>query len=264
MNREDNFAKSTSLLARLAHEIKVKNAAGLFDINRIAEDFYVPILSVLYDWPELKNQNVVAYNFPAVDLGCEASKVSIQVTSDASSGKIAETLRLFKEHELKNLFDTVYVLVLTEKQGTYSSKKLKEQIAELPIAFEPDNNIIDYRDLAARLGALDSQKIQAITEILTNEFAKQDASLSFRNELENFLTVAQSKIEFEKKSNKYIPSIFIETSSVKELIILIGADGHRTDIDFEVTHHRLRGRTPGFSARACKEHEAVFAGHIQG
>lgn len=218
MNREDNLAKSTSLLARLAHEIKVKNAAGLFDINRIAEDFFVPILSILYDCPELKNQNAVAYNFPAVDLGCEAAKVSIQVTSDASSAKVEKTLRLFEEHKLNDRFDTVYVLVLTEKQGTYSSRKLKEQIAELPIAFEPDNHIIDYRDLAARLGALDSEKIKAVTEILINEFAKQDASLAFRKELENFLTVAQAKIEFEKKSKKYIPSIFIETSSAKEQV----------------------------------------------
>jgi radical SAM protein with 4Fe4S-binding SPASM domain len=119
MNREDNLAKSTSLLARLAHEIKVKNAARLFDINRIAEDFYVPVLSVLYDCPELKNQNAIAYNYPAVDLGCDASRVSIQVTSDASSGKIIKTLKLFKEHELNDRFDTVYVLVLTEKQSAY-------------------------------------------------------------------------------------------------------------------------------------------------
>lgn len=218
MNREDNLAKSTSLLARLSYEIKVKNAAGLFDINRISEDFFIPILSILYDCPELKNQNVIKYNFPAVDLGCEASKVSIQVTSDASSAKVAKTLKLFEEHGLNDRFDMVYVLVLTEKQSTNSSKKLQEQIAALPIAFAPDEHIIDYRDLAARLGALDSEKIKAVTEILTNEFAKQDASLAFRKELENFLTVAQAKIEFEKKSKKYIPSIFIETSSAKEQV----------------------------------------------
>lgn len=218
MNREDNLTKSTSLLARLSHEIKVKNAAGLFDINRIAEDFFVPVLSIMYDCPELKNQNAVAYNFPAVDLGCEASKVSIQVTSDASSAKVEKTLKLFEEHKLNDRFHTVYVLVLTEKQSTYSSKKLKKQIAGLPIAFESDSHIIDYRDLAARLGALDSEKIKAVTEILTDEFAKQDASLAFRKELENFLTIAQAKIEFEKKSKKYIPSIFIETSSTKEQV----------------------------------------------
>lgn len=218
MNREDNLAKSTSLLARLSHEIKVKNAAGLFDINRIAEDFFVPILSILYDCPKLKNHNAFAYNFPAVDLGCEASKVSIQVTSDASSAKVAKTLKLFEKHKLNDRFDTVYVLVLTEKQSTYSSKRLQEQIVALPIAFAPDEHIIDYRNLAARLGSLDSEKIKAVTEILTNEFAKQDASLAFREELENFLIVAQTKIEFEKKSKKYIPSIFIETSSVKEQV----------------------------------------------
>ena len=108
------------------------------------------------------------------------------------------------------------VLILTEKQNTYSSKKLKEKIAEFPIGFDPKHHIIDYVDLSAKLGELDSGKISEIRGILTNEFAKQDASLSFRNELENFLTVAQSKIDFEKKSKKYIPSIFIETGSVKE------------------------------------------------
>lgn len=216
MIREENLIKSTGFLARLAYEIKAKNAAGLFDINRITEDFYIPILSILFDLPELKNQNLIAPNFPSIDLGCDASRISIQVTSDASSAKIIKTLRLFNEHNLKTRFDKIYVLILTEKQNSYSSKKLIEQIAQLPIPFDTQESIIDYRDIAAKLGELPSDRIAKVSEILLNEFAKQDASLSFRRELENFIAVAQAKIEFEKQSKKYIPSIFIETSSVKE------------------------------------------------
>ncbi|WP_180799851.1 SMEK domain-containing protein, partial [Vibrio parahaemolyticus] len=79
MNQQELLTRINALLGRFAYEVRVSNATGLFDINILAEDFLVPILSVVFDCPDLKNQNHVQMNFPAVDLGCNKSRISIQV-----------------------------------------------------------------------------------------------------------------------------------------------------------------------------------------
>ncbi len=82
MAKQELLQRSIALLGRFAHEVKVSNAMGLFDINTIAEDFLVPVLAIALDSPDLCNQNRIKMNFPAVDLGCKTSRTSIQITSD--------------------------------------------------------------------------------------------------------------------------------------------------------------------------------------
>ncbi len=218
MQRQDYITKIGQLLSRLVYEVKVANAIGLFDINKVAEDFYAPILSTLFDCPNLRNQNRVRANFPAVDLGCETTKIAFQVTSDPSSAKITETLRLFKNHQLGEHFDTVYVFVITEKQASYTSQKLKDQIQNLGVNFSISDHIIDCRDIAAKLPELDINQLKNVFDILHIEFGKKDAHLRFKETFDQYLEFAQSKIEFEKNSKKYIPDVFIETSSSKDLV----------------------------------------------
>lgn len=216
MNRLELLQKSSILLGRSAHEVKLANAMGHFDINKVAEDFLTPILSKVFDCPNLQNQNRIRMNFPAVDLGCRTSRISIQVTSDPSSKKIIETLKKFKSHNLKDDFDKLYIFVVTEKQDSYQSKKLAAEIDGLEVDFDPSVDIFDYHDVAAKLGDLSLDKIQLVHTHLEEEFAKADANLLFRENLEKFLEISQEKIEIEKKTKKYIPSLFVETSTTKE------------------------------------------------
>ena len=216
MNRQELLRKCNELLARFASEVKIANAMGLFDINKIAEDFLIPILSITFDCPKLKNQNRIQTNFPAVDLGCEASRLSIQITSDSSSNKVRETLEKFEAHGLSDDFDSLYVYVITERQNSYNSLKLTEAANKLSIIFEPSKHILDLHDLAKKIGELNNEKLERIAYHLENEFKRADASLQFRNDLDAFLNVSQKKIDDEKKTKKYIPSIFVETSETKE------------------------------------------------
>ena len=220
MNRQDYIQKCSNYLGRLAYEIKASNASGLFDINTIAEDFFIPILSIICECPDLKNQNRVKMNFPSVDLGCDTSKISIQVTSDNSSSKITETLKKFHKHKLESQFDTVFIFVITEKQSSYSSKKLIEQIQLGKIGFSIDEHIIDYRDISSKLNSLSDVDLEKIHSILEAEFSKKESHLKFLGELNAFLEFGKSKIEVEKKTKKYIPSIFVETSSIKDEVRL--------------------------------------------
>ena len=220
MNRQEYIQKSGTYLGRLVHEIKTQNAIGLFDINTVAEDFFVPILSVLYGCNDLKNQNQIKTNFPSVDLGCRTSRISFQVTSDPSSGKIEKTLRKFCEHSLEKDFDTVYILIITEKYNTYSSKALEEQIKKMPIVFSKEKHVIDTNDLAKKIGEATTEDVEKIFSLLEAEFRSKDSHLKFREDLEKFLEFGQRKIEVEKNTKKYIPSIFIETSSAKDAMRL--------------------------------------------
>ncbi|WP_145593983.1 SMEK domain-containing protein [Yersinia aleksiciae] len=154
MTRQELLQRSISLLGRFAHEVKVSNAMGLFDINTLAEDFLIPVFSVAYDCPDLCNQNRIQMNFPAVDLGCKTSRISIQITSDPSSSKVCETLKKFESHNLHSDFDKLYVYVISEKQSSYTSKTLALIVSELSIDFDTSCNILDFRDLAKKFEEL--------------------------------------------------------------------------------------------------------------
>ncbi|TDF41703.1 hypothetical protein EYS14_02305 [Alteromonadaceae bacterium M269] len=155
-------------------------------------------------------------NFPAVDLGCKTSRISIQVTSDSSSSKIRKTLEKFEQHNLSKDFDHLYVYVITERLQSYSSSKLLEQSDNLPIEFDASHQILDYRDLATLLGELTNLQIEEINGHLEEEFKQTDTQLKFRHNLDAFLAISQQKIEDEKRTKKYIPSVFVETSEIKE------------------------------------------------
>lgn len=190
----------------------------LFDINTVAEDVLAPIFRIVFNSPNLCNQNRIQMNYPAVDLGCKTSKISIQITSDPSSKKVIKTLQKFKAHNLDRDFDSLYVYVITEKQLSYSSNELAGAINRLPITFDASNNILDFKDLARKLGnpCITNQQIQQINEHLKAEFTKADTHLQFRSNLDAFLNVSQQKIEVEKQTKKYIPTVFVETSETKE------------------------------------------------
>ncbi|XCN72225.1 MAG: SMEK domain-containing protein [Candidatus Electrothrix aestuarii] len=216
MTRHELLQRSSSLLGRFAHEVKVANAMGLFDINTVAEDVLVPIFAIAFNCPDLCNQNRIQMNFPAVDLGCRTSRLSIQITSDSSSSKMQETLEKFDSHGLGSDFDNLYVYVITERQKSYTSQKLTETMNSLSIKFNPVSDILDYQDLAKRLGELTNEQIENINDHLEAEFTKTDRNLQFRSNLDAFLAVSQQKIEDEKRTKKYIPSVFVETSETKE------------------------------------------------
>ncbi len=184
MTRQELLHRSIVLLGRFVNEVKVSNAAGLFDINTIAEDFLIPVLKIIFDCPDLRNQNRIQMNFPAVDLGCKTSRTSIQITSDSSSSKVRETLQKFESHNLSSDFDSLYVYVITERQNSYTSQKLTEEANSLSIAFDPSRNILDFRDLAKRLSELTNEQLESINSHLEAEFAKTDANLEFRSNFE--------------------------------------------------------------------------------
>ncbi|WP_085339803.1 SMEK domain-containing protein [Aquidulcibacter paucihalophilus] len=216
MNRDGYLNSVAQYLGRLVHEIRALNAVGRFDVNSVAEDFLIPVLKLVFDCPDLQNMNKVLANYPAVDLGCATTRFSFQVTTDGSSSKVEKTLEKFHEHGLGKTFDRLYVLALTGKQASYKAKSLQQAIAAVPIAFDPTENVIDWRDILTRIRHLETEKLEAIDRYLGSGWAKRDGQVKFREQLDKFLAFSAEKIEVERKSRKYIPAIFVETHSTKE------------------------------------------------
>lgn len=220
MNRDSHLNNIAKYFGRLTHEIRALNAIGRFDINSVVEDFLIPVLKVAFTCPDLQNQNEIQMNFPAVDLGCRTTRTSFQVTTDASSGKAEKTLKKFHEHDLDNLFDRVYILTLTEKQSAYNANALVCAIADLKISFNPAEHIIDVNDLLSQIRNLETSDLERIDVYLASGWAERDRHVRFREQLDRFLEFSTNKIELEKRSRKYIPSIFVETHSTKEEVRL--------------------------------------------
>lgn len=216
MIRDDALNSCAKFLGRLAHEIRALNAIGRFDINSVTEDFLVPVLKIVFDCVDLRNLNELRHNFPSVDLGSKTAKMSFQITTDASNEKVVDTLDKFRKHGLEKDFDRVVIVSLTERQSTYGAKSLAAARSALPIAFDPAADVLDLTDLLKQIRGLETIEIERIARYLSEEFKRRDEHLRFRDQLDKFLEFSQRKIEAEKKSKKYIPSIFVETHTTKE------------------------------------------------
>ncbi len=214
MNSKDYIEQIKKFFVMLVVEVKINNAFGHYDINSVAENFYIPILKYIYGCIDLENQNKIQYNFPAIDLGCKTTKTSFQVTSSADSKKIIYTIEKFKEHDLHKEYDTLYVLIITEKQKNYTSARLLEVAKE--IEFNVKNNIIDYSDLIELISSKDVGFLKGLADLLRKEFEKHTKFALCRDVLNKFLDLSSSRVRIEKDSKKYIPDVFVESNQAKD------------------------------------------------
>lgn len=97
---------------------KKQNVIGLFDDNRLAQDFYCELLKILsgYELVDLDKLNDKT-NYSAIDLGDTHNRIAVQVTADNSSTKIKDTLEKFRDAKLFNDYDRLIVLIIGKKQS---------------------------------------------------------------------------------------------------------------------------------------------------
>jgi hypothetical protein len=136
-----------NLLFQFEREIEYDNSGENFDVNLFAEDFYAELLNLIYPEWKLINLNRIIKNHPAIDLGGEASKVGIQVTSDNSKDKVQDTLDKFYRHKLEKKYDTIYILMIKGKGGIVNARGIRNQGGQLKIDFKKNKHIIDNTDI---------------------------------------------------------------------------------------------------------------------
>jgi DNA polymerase III delta prime subunit len=153
-------------------QIKGHKSMGNTDINRVAEDILIPVFKEVYDYRNLKNLNHHKKNYPAIDLGDETAKISIQVTATSDSGKIQETLRGFIKNEYHLTYERVQVYILTEKEEYKCSEKTFRDITNGKIQFDKNQDILDCRDLLEKISKFKVGQLQRICDILEANFGE--------------------------------------------------------------------------------------------
>jgi len=171
MNRIGYINKINTYAARFVLEVEGFNASSLYDINIHAESFLIPVLNEVFGI-RLENLNSSQKkNYPAIDLADFANRVAFQITATSDLEKVKSTLEKFKDHGLNDVFDVLYIYVITHKKGKYNEEKLKPFIPA-NFAFTAVDNVIDKDDILQKISGLSSTpKIEAISKIYEHEFS---------------------------------------------------------------------------------------------
>jgi len=171
MNRIGYLNKINTYAARFVLEVEGFNASSLYDINIHAESFLIPVLNEVFGVRLENLNNSQKKNFPAIDLADFSNRVAFQITATSDLEKIKSTLEKFKEHKLNEVFDVLYIYVITHKKERYNEEKIKQFIPD-GFAFSATGNVIDKDDILQRITAISSTpKIEAIAKIYEHEFS---------------------------------------------------------------------------------------------
>ena len=161
-------------LSNLNNQITQRCSLGFTDLNKVSEDFFAKLLNQIYSY-NLVNLNANRSNEPGLDIGDESNSVAYQVTSQADSTKINNTLKkITTEQQAK--FSLIKILIIGEKQGSYTAIKTdlikKFQYTKLGKS-EPENfidfNIVDIKDLLREIVTLDFKLIHTIYKFIKEE-----------------------------------------------------------------------------------------------
>ncbi|CAA9202865.1 hypothetical protein FLA105534_04289 [Flavobacterium bizetiae] len=161
-------------LSNLNNQINIRCSLGFTDLNKVSEDFFAKLLNKIYSY-SLINLNSSRSNEPGIDIGDETNSIAFQVTSQADSSKINSTFEKITQ-EQKKKFKLIKILIIGEKQGSYTAVK-----PELIDAFkftkdgksEPEDfidfNIIDIKTLLRDIISLDFKLIHTIYKFIKEE-----------------------------------------------------------------------------------------------
>lgn len=141
------------VVSRIIIQVNLATKQGKIDVNLTLEDAIIPILKEVYQLPKLINLNAKQKNFPGIDLGDEYDRVAFQVTSTTNIEKVKKSLRVFLDQGFDSNFDELYLLILTEKQKSYSQSAI-DKITTDKFNFSVKSNIIDLSDLLAEITSM--------------------------------------------------------------------------------------------------------------
>jgi hypothetical protein len=165
------------LMAVFVAQIKTAGVLNQYDINKVAEQVLIPLLSAVYGFNHLKNLNTSEQqNYPGIDLADDVAKVAFQVTSTSNSSKVQDTLRQFVAHELFTRYATLYIYVLTEKQQSYATDSFNS-IVSGRFAFSPKEHIRDFSDVLRTVASFQIDQARRVLRVLEANFGDPDTPI---------------------------------------------------------------------------------------
>ncbi len=140
----DNLAFSSKTTA-------LQNVLGLFDSNRVAQDFFCSLFGMIFGYKKLKELDKLngIVNYPAIDLADEDARIAFQITTDNTSEKIKDTIDKFNDNELYKSYDRLVFFIIGKKKA-YTTRFDTESKFE----FDKDNDVWDDDDLAKEINKI--------------------------------------------------------------------------------------------------------------
>lgn len=213
MKQSEALEKISEALGVLTHQTRAENLAGFLSKNKLVENLLLPVFQIVLNAPKLLNFNQT--NFPYIDMADDRSRLAIQVTTETTAEKVTETLRQFISHNYHKRYKRLVFFILTASKPkfTVKSKKKWKRICRRKLRFNPQADIITTPDLFPLIAHLSHSKILSVHDIIAQSVIGQahidvDGLLS---------ALSLRQIEYEKKTGKYIPDIFVETRETKSL-----------------------------------------------
>ncbi len=215
MTREGALIDIRRALGCLNYEISLDNAAGHFSTNKILENVLLPVLAKTYSLPGLRNVNKDGANVPYVDLVDDGKKVAFQVTTERHASKITETLKGFVGSKTYLKYRTLRFIIYAPRAVNFSAASLGKwkRICDRKLKFEPNANIIQFTDLFRDISNLSWPKVREIRDVVAQSLVGEEW-LDVQALLEG---QAIEQVNREKETGKYIPDVFVETTSTKAL-----------------------------------------------
>jgi hypothetical protein len=168
--RGDHLRSITEGLAWIESSCKLQGVLKLFDNHVLAQHFFCRLLNSVYCL-QLKPMDQIQANYPAIDLGDSTSRVAYQITTERVAAKVQHTLDKFIEHSLDKRYDDLRILVIGERQATY-----KSVVVPAPLQFDCDRNITGIRELSKYIETLDTERLDELQAIFTEELKHAGAS----------------------------------------------------------------------------------------
>ncbi|MEH7870196.1 SMEK domain-containing protein [Rhizobium laguerreae] len=165
MNRAQLLQVINYRLAHLRVSVEQSSHLNLHDINVHAENFFRDLLNLAFGH-HLKNINIIEPNATAVDLGCDDSRIAIQVTSTSDISKIRHTHARFTAKGLQAKYDHLVVLIVGQKKA-YKETALEADGFSMSLS----DDVWDFDDLYRKIGDLDLSKLQRCYDFLRDELA---------------------------------------------------------------------------------------------
>ncbi|HOV27751.1 MAG TPA: SMEK domain-containing protein [Pseudobacteroides sp.] len=170
LRNQKEINEITELITYWITQIRIQNAIGFFDINKISENLTMKLLNEIYGY-NLKNLNYENFNQCGIDLGDDInSKVAFQVTSRIDAQKIKETLQKFVDNDYDKIFTNgIRFLILNVE----SVKLGRIQFNKIYSQFDKSKHIITITDLVKtveRIYSEDFSKFERVLNILSYEF----------------------------------------------------------------------------------------------
>ena len=147
MLRQLDYINSiTDALAILGRKIEMQSSLNLTDLNLIAEDFYCTLLNLILG-TELTNLNSQQQNAKAIDLGCNRTKLCVQVTSTSDLKKTRKTVSSFVSSKNHLKYKRLVILNLDRKKK-HNVKTVSEGSE---YTLDTHKDIWDYKDLIKKI-----------------------------------------------------------------------------------------------------------------